>query len=109
MFHRWVLLLTRGAQKYAARNWLQASTQEEYDRFLESADRHYDVWYTWRRYGINIEDPYNPTREPLAEDHLAAVFFNGNGVEYTAERIAERAKESKADQAEREELPVAPV
>lgn len=82
MFMRWVLLLMRGLVKYDARNWMKANGQEEYDRFLESADRHYTIWYCWRRYGLNIEDPENPTREPLAEDHAAAVFFNINGAEY---------------------------
>jgi hypothetical protein len=89
MYHRWVMLLTRGATKYAARNWCKATGQEEYDRFLESTDRHYHIWYTWRRYGINIENPDCPTREPLTEDHGAALFFNVNGVEYVAEQNPE--------------------
>lgn len=89
MFLRWVMLMTRGAIKYAARNWMKATGKDEYDRFLESADRHYMIWYTWRRYGINIENPDKPTREPLTEDHAAATFFNINGVEYTADRVAE--------------------
>lgn len=89
MFLRWILLMTRGAEKYAARNWMQATGQEELDRFLESADRHFLVWFYWRRYGINIEDPNNPTREPLKEDHAAAIFFNVNGAEYVAEKIQE--------------------
>lgn len=87
MFMRWVMLLTRGAVKYAARNWMKASGQEEYDRFLESLDRHYNIYFTWRRYGINIEDPDNPTTEPLTEDHGAAVFFNLNGAEYVKEKM----------------------
>jgi hypothetical protein len=66
---------------------MKATGQEEYDRFLESADRHYEIWYTWRRYGINIEDVDNPTTEPLKEDHAAAVFFNINGAEYTVKQM----------------------
>lgn len=85
MYLRWVRLLTNAVVKYSARNWMKASGQEEYDRFLESADRHYNIWYTWRKYGINIEDLNNPTNEPLKEDHAAAVFFNINGVEYVEE------------------------
>jgi hypothetical protein len=89
MLQRWVAHLTKGAQKYEARNWMKASGQEEYLRFMESADRHYNIWYTWMFYGVNIEDPANPTHEPLAEDHAAAVFFNINGAEYVQERIDE--------------------
>lgn len=88
MYLRWVRLLTLGAVKYAARNWMKASGQAEYDRFLESTDRHYTIWYTWRRYGINIENPDKHTREPLAEDHGAATWFNMNGVEYCADEMA---------------------
>lgn len=87
MFMRWVLLLTRGARKYAPGNWLKATGRGEYERFLESTDRHYTIWYHWRKYGINLEDMNNPTREPLTEDHAAAIFFNVNGVEYVAEKI----------------------
>lgn len=86
MFQRWVQLLTRGAAKYDANNWMKAAGQEEYDRFLESAARHFEVWFHWRRYGVNIENPDNPTTDPPAEDHGAAVFFNVNGVEYVAEK-----------------------
>ena len=88
MYQRWVALMTRGATKYDANNWLKASGQAEYDRFLESCARHFETWFMWRRYGINIEDPEHPTTEPLTEDHAAAVFFNINGVEYVAERMA---------------------
>lgn len=89
MFLRWVMHLTRGAVKYVARNWMKGLGQDALDRYLESADRHYTIWYTWRRYGINIEDPERPTREPLKEDHAAAVFFNINGVEYVCQHMEE--------------------
>ncbi len=82
MLQRWVGLMTRGAVKYEARNWMKATGEEERQRFLESADRHFNIWFTYRMTGVNIEDPNNPTRNPLAEDHAAAVFFNINGVEY---------------------------
>ena len=87
MFLRWVKLMTAGALKYAARNWMLATGQAEFDRGLESADRHFNTWYTYRKYGINIEDPDNPTHEPLKEDHAAAVFFNINEVEYVADKL----------------------
>jgi hypothetical protein len=92
MFIRWVMHLTRGAVKYVARNWMLAAGQEEHDRFLESADRHFTIWYFYRKYGINIEDPENPTSEPLKEDHAAATFFNINGTEYVAERLENSSK-----------------
>jgi hypothetical protein len=85
MLLRWVAHLTKGAVKYVARNWMRAKGEEEYSRFLESADRHYTIWYTWRKYGINIEEANNPTTLPLTEDHAAALFFNVNGVEYLQE------------------------
>jgi len=87
MFLRWVEHLTKGAIKYAARNWMKATGQPEYDRFLESTDRHYTVWFTWMKYGINIEDPHHPTLLPLIEDHAAAVFFNINGAEFVHEGL----------------------
>lgn len=100
MYLRWVQLLTRGAVKYDPGNWMKATGQAEYDRFLESADRHYFIWYMWRKYGINLEDDSNPTTLPLTEDHAAAVYFNINGAEYCAdqkkaiEASAERLRES---------------
>lgn len=84
MFQRWVALMTNGAKKYAARNWMKATGTAEFERFLESADRHFNIWITYRLYGINIEDPNNPTTAPLSEDHAAATLFNINGVEYVA-------------------------
>ena len=87
MLQRWIALLTGGAKKYEARNWMKAAGEKEYERFLESADRHFNIWITWRLFGINLEDPANPTNEPLAEDHAAACYFNINGVETVAERL----------------------
>ena len=66
MFERLAAHLTKGAQKYSARNWMQASGQAELDRFRESAVRHFVQWLH------GDED----------EDHAAAIFFNVNGYEY---------------------------
>ena len=66
MFTRWAEHLTKGAEKYAARNWMKASGDAELDRFRESALRHFVQWY----YG------------QVDEDHASAVFFNINGAEY---------------------------
>lgn len=54
------------------RNWEKASTQDEIDRFKESAFRHFMQWF----FGENDED------------HAAAVFFNITGAEYTKEIAA---------------------
>lgn len=72
MLTRWAELMARGAEKYNARNWEKASTQEEIDRFKESAFRHFMQWF----FGENDED------------HAAAVFFNITGAEYTKEIAA---------------------
>lgn len=86
MLLRWIKHLTRGAKHYSPRNWMLASGPEEYDRALESVDRHYTIWYTWMRYGVNIEDAEHPTTTPLQEDHAAAVFFNINLAEHIKEK-----------------------
>lgn len=71
MFKRWAELMTRGAIKYAERNWEQARTQEELDRYKQSAFRHFMQWYEGN----------------TDEDHGAAVFFNIQGAEYVKERL----------------------
>jgi hypothetical protein len=71
MFDRWAEHMTKGAQKYAARNWMRAQGQEEYERFKESALRHFLQWF----------------RGETDEDHAAAVFFNLNGAEYVKARM----------------------
>ena len=66
MFERLAVHLTKGAQKYSKRNWMQANGQAELDRFRESAIRHFIQWL----------------HGDTDEDHAAAVFFNVNGYEY---------------------------
>lgn len=73
MMERWAIHLTNGAKKYDKRNWMRASGQDEYDRFRESAFRHFMQY-------MNGETD---------EDHAAAVYFNLNGMEYVRSRIAE--------------------
>jgi hypothetical protein len=63
--------LTKGARKYAKRNWLQASGEAEYQRFRESAVRHFLQWY----------------RGDTDEDHFAATVFNMNGAEYVKDKV----------------------
>jgi len=71
MYQRWADHLTVGAKKYTKRNWMQASGQPEFDRFRESAVRHFEQWL----------------RGDTDEDHAAAVFFNINGAEYTKGKL----------------------
>jgi len=72
MFERYAALMTRGAQKYTARNWMGAHTAEELNRFRESAIRHFIQWF----------------RGDVDEDHAAAVIFNLNGAEHVKEKTA---------------------
>lgn len=71
MFKRLAIHLTKGAVKYAKRNWMKARGQEELDRFRESALRHFLQWYDGQ----------------TDEDHAAAVYFNINGAEYVKEKL----------------------
>lgn len=76
MFERWAVHLTKGAQKYSKRNWMLAEgSGPEYDRFRESAFRHFMQWWNGDK----------------SEDHAAAVFFNINGAEYTRNQEASNA------------------
>ena len=65
MLTRFAALLSRGAEKYEERNFEKAETQEELNRFKESAFRHFMQW-------ISNEDD---------EDHAAATWFNIMGAE----------------------------
>lgn len=73
MLTRWAALMARGAEKYDERNWEQAHTIEELERYLDSAFRHFMQW-------ISGEED---------EDHAAAVMFNIMGAEYVRWRILE--------------------
>jgi hypothetical protein len=66
MLKRWAEHLTKGAKKYAKRNWMKAEGQEEYERARESAFRHFMQWFNGE----------------TDEDHASAVFFNINETEY---------------------------
>ena len=66
MLTRFANHMAAGAQKYAARNWEHASTQEELERYQASALRHMHQWLAG----------------DTAEDHAAAVYFNIMGAEY---------------------------
>jgi hypothetical protein len=71
MLERWAALLTRGSMKYQPRNWMKAESEEELQRFRESAIRHFFQW----------------VRGDADEDHAAAVVFNLNGAEYVKGKL----------------------
>ncbi len=71
MFKRLAIHLTKGAQKYDARNWMLADGAAELERFRESAFRHFMQWWFGE----------------MDEDHAAAVIFNINGFEYVKEKM----------------------
>lgn len=60
MMTRFANLMTKGADKYAERNWEKAHTTEELERYHSSALRHLIQW-------LNGEQD---------EDHAAAAMFN---------------------------------
>ncbi len=72
MLKRWAELLTRGAEKYDADNWMKADGEAEQKRFKESAFRHFMQWYSG----------------DTDEDHGAAVMFNINGAEYVKDKLS---------------------
>lgn len=78
IFKRYAELMTRGAVKYEARNWMKAQGEEEAERYRESACRHFFQW-------LNGETD---------EDHAAAVVFNLNGYEYVLQRLKDRAADA---------------
>lgn len=60
MLTRFGALMARGADKYGRLNYQVAATEEELDRFHQSAFRHFVQWITGE----------------TDEDHAAAVWFN---------------------------------
>lgn len=71
LLKRWAELMTRGALKYGPRNWEKAATQQELDRFKESANRHFEQWMADER----------------DEDHAAATLFNIGGALYVENKV----------------------
>lgn len=70
---RFANLMARWADKYKERNWEVACTQDELNRFRESAIRHFFQWFT------NTED---------WEDHAAAIIFNIQWAEYVKYKLS---------------------
>jgi len=71
MLERWAGLMTRGAEKYEADNWMKAEGEAELARFRASAFRHFMQWWNG----------------DTDEDHAAAVVFNLNGAEYVKDKL----------------------
>jgi aminoglycoside phosphotransferase (APT) family kinase protein len=44
MYWRWAELMSRGADKYGARNWELSATEAELERYQSSAERHLQQW-----------------------------------------------------------------
>ena len=76
MLERWAIHLNKGAAKYDKHNWLKADGEEELARFRESAMRHF----------------VQALRGEVDEDHIAAVFFNLNGMAYVQDRLKEKTR-----------------
>ena len=73
LMDRYAEHLTKGAEKYGRRNWQNANSSEEMERFRRSAARHFRQWMQ------GLQD----------EDHAAGVMFNMNAYEYVKDRLAE--------------------
>jgi hypothetical protein len=71
LFERWARLLTENVESKGKRNWMNASTREDYDRFRESFLRH----------ALSV------LRGDTDEDHHAACVFNLNGMLYTQQQL----------------------
>lgn len=71
MFKRWAEHLTKGAKKYAKRNWMKANSQSELDHAMESLGHHFIAY---------IEGQSD-------EDHASAIFFNINLIEFIKARV----------------------
>ena len=85
MFQRWADHLHKGFKKYpdirpGVANWTLANTEEERQRYKESALGHMIDWLMGKR----------------DEDHAAAVFFNINGAEYIRGGLENGSKKVKA-------------
>jgi hypothetical protein len=65
MFKRYCALMTRGAQKYEARNWMKFKDEETLERAKRSLARHFMQYIAGE----------------LDEDHAAAIIFNLNVIE----------------------------
>ena len=64
-------VLAKGAGKYSDRNWEKCNTKEELERFKEASFRHFLQFMTGE----------------IDEDHLGALLFNLNAMNYLMSKI----------------------
>ena len=70
MLERWAAHMTANVDEKGRDNWRKARTDEDLDRFLASAWRHFVAWQ----------------RGDTDEDHAAALLFNVAGAEHVRRR-----------------------
>jgi hypothetical protein len=93
MKQRWIDHLNAARVKYpdvtrGTPNWTVANGIAEFDRFLESAERHFDIWAEARRQELTRWGVTGKFQSfPTAEDEAAAVFFNINGAEFVRAKV----------------------
>lgn len=68
---RYAELLARGAEKYGENNWQLANSEEELNRFKQSAFRHFMQWLEGE----------------IDEDHGSAVKFNIDAADMVREKL----------------------
>ncbi len=83
---RWAGLMTRGKEKYGSRNWEQARSNEELERFKSSAARHFQQWITGE----------------VDEDHCVATWFNMQAAEYVKWRLDNEGEQNNEARARRD-------
>ena len=71
LLYRWAMLLERGSKKYDDRNWENANTIEELNRFKASAWRHF----------------IQAMSGEVDEDYFAAAVFNLNAVVFLMDTL----------------------
>lgn len=87
---RWIIHLDANRENYpdiapGIPNWTVGDSIEEFDRFLESAERHFDNWAAARRReltGWSQRGYFLADDQGVGEDEAAAVYFNINGAEH---------------------------
>ena len=72
--YRLAMHMTKGAEKYGKDNWRLANSQDELDRFKDSALRHMMQW-------LNGDTD---------EDHMSAAVFNMFAAEYVKNKLGEK-------------------
>jgi hypothetical protein len=71
MFERWAVHLTNAVESKGKRNWMNAESLADLERFREGFARHSAQW-------LRGDDD---------EDHAASIIFNLNGAEFVAQKL----------------------